>query len=185
MRWEQPCEEHGHHGQNYLHYGHGAVLVPVRPQEPPGSARPSPASTGLRPAARAPPAAALGAEHSRLSSVPPPVPPSFCPCMRPSSGCPFPQRSGIEGAACSSCRAGFPCPPAGAAAEPPLPAGGWVLPSTPGRGRRAVCRGKQVPWSCCGRVPQAGATQPAVSPLPRQASSGPPAPPLLPRTSAP
>ena len=81
--------------------------------------------------------------------------------------------------------AGFPCPPARAAAEPPLPAGGRALPGAPGRGRRAVRRGKQVPWSCCARVPRAGAAQPAVSPLPRQASSGPPAPPLLPRTSAP
>lgn len=60
MRWEQPHEERGRHRQNYLHYGHGAVLGPVRPQEPPGSARPSPAG--------APPAAALSAQHSRFLS---------------------------------------------------------------------------------------------------------------------
>lgn len=98
MRWEQPHEERGRHRQNYLHYGHGAVLGPVRPQEPPGSARPSPAG--------APPAAALSAQHSRLPSIPPSVPPSFCLPTRasqlwPSLPLPFRRR----GAAGSSCHA--------------------------------------------------------------------------------
>lgn len=101
MRWERPCQEHGRRGHNYLHYGHGAVLVPARPREPPGSVHPSPASASCGscwgPSSR-------GAERSRLPSVPPSVLTSFHPCV-PSPAAPS-LGSSMEQAASSSCCAG-------------------------------------------------------------------------------
>lgn len=65
----KPCREHGRHGQNYLHYGHGAgLVVPGRQEEPLDPAGFSLGNDRLQPAARD----LLG--HSSVSSS---VRPSF------------------------------------------------------------------------------------------------------------
>lgn len=178
VRRAQPCEELRNTDRT-IYTMDTAVLVQSG-RRTPGSARFSCARRAAA-AAGAPPATAL-------SATPRAGRPSRCPStlsVRPSSGRPFHPRMGTHGAARSSCRPHVgPWPSSEAVARLlSLPAAGhswrcWA---------RAACslQGKAGAVSCWARVPRAGAAQPAVSPPARQASSGPPAPPLLPLTSAP
>lgn len=171
MRWERPCQEHGRRGHNYLHYGHGAVLVPARPREPPGSVHPSPASASCGscwgPSSR-------GAERSRLPSVPPSVLTSFHPCV-PSPAAPS-LGSSMEQAASSSCCAGSLLWGGRCSL---LPLGSQTLLVLP-RAVRRESRCHRAAAESPGRRCTASSLSAA-----RPASSGPPAPPLLPRTSPP
>lgn len=159
--------------------------MPVRPREPPRSARAPPARAGLWPAAGAPPGAAPRAERSPRPSLRPPL-------VRPSA------RARVPAPAAPSSvlgrRRGRPLllpPTRGSLAlrrgcsPAPLPAGGRALRGAAGRGQRAVRRGRRVPWSCWARVPRAGAAQPAVSPPALASLLGAAGASLLPLTSAP